>query len=292
MGFGRDLGAALSMGLSATTKHKEAEKAHEKRSDAYQRRVNAFNEVFQQTAGSVQRLEGEYESARDVLIESGAMRVDTEGTIDYGWYRPIEEMARVKDSTDRNQALVGTLPAFGVAIGAPAITWTLVGAFGTAATGTAINALSGAAAGAATAAWIGRAATLGLAGMTAGRVALGPIALLSMPVQAAIGAKVAGNRERKAIQQFSDQTKEMDRLEGIMSKLRRELATQDRRANAAAANLSRHAGQVETDEPGSAEANQAANRLDRDMRQAVEILHEFAETTSAIQEKLGEATDE
>ena len=34
MGVGRDLGAALTMGLSATTKHKEAQKAHEKRKDA------------------------------------------------------------------------------------------------------------------------------------------------------------------------------------------------------------------------------------------------------------------
>lgn len=291
MGFGRDLGAALTMGLSATTKHKEAEKAHEKRCDAYQRRINAFNEVLQKTASSMQRLDGEYQSARDVLISSGARTIDADGNVDYGWYRPIEGMDTEGSSTEHNQALIGTLPAFGVAIGVPAITWTLVGAFGTAATGTAISALSGAAAGAATAAWIGRAATLGLAGMTAGRVALGPIALLSMPVQAAIGAKVAGNRERKAIQQFGDQTKEMDRLEGIMSNLRGNMAAQDHRANTIAANLSRHAGQLETAKPGSGEANQAASRLDLDMRQAIEMLHEFAETAATIQEQLGEPVE-
>ena len=290
MGFGRDLGAALSMGLSATTKHKEAERVHEKRNDAYRRRVAVFNEVLQKTASSIQRLEGEYESARDVLIGSGAVTVDADGNVDYGWYRPIKGAQAVGNGTDRSQALIGTLPAFGVAVGAPAITWTLVGAFGTAATGTAISALSGAAAGAATAAWIGRAATLGLAGMTAGRVALGPIALLSMPVQAAIGAKVAGNRERQAIRQFKDQTQEMNRIEGIMSDLQGNMVAQDRRANATVANLSRHAGQLETARPGSEEANETAARLDLDMRRAVEILHEFSETATAIQEQLGEPT--
>jgi len=87
MGFGRDLGAALSMGLSATTKHKEAEKAHEKRNDAYQRRVTAFNEVLQKTAGSIQRLEGEYESARDVEVDVG-LRALTERE---GWASVVTE---------------------------------------------------------------------------------------------------------------------------------------------------------------------------------------------------------
>ena len=287
MAFGRDLGAALTMGLSVTTKHKEAETAHEKRKDAHQRRVSTFNEELHRTASSIQRLDGEYTSGRDVLIGSSAMIVDDQGNVNYGWYRPVEGSTMGIHSSDRNQAIVGSLPAFGVFVGAPALTWTLVGALGTAATGTAISTLSGAAAGAASAAWIGRAATLGLAGMTAGRVALGPIALLSAPVQVDIGAKVAGNKERRAIQQYQAATKEMGRREGIMSNLKGNLAEHDQRANSTAANLSRHAGQLETAEPGSDQANQAAARLDIDMRQALEILHGFAETAAAIQEKLG-----
>ena len=291
MGVGRDLGAALTMGLSATTKHKEAQKAHEKRKDADQRRVSTFNEELQRAASSIQRLDGEYTSSRDVLVGSGAMTVDDQGNVNYGWYRPVEGSKMEIHNSDLNQTIVGSLPAFGVLVGAPALTWTLVGALGTAATGTAISTLSGAAAGAATAAWIGRAATLGLAGMTAGRVALGPIALLSAPVQVAIGAKVAGNKERRAIQQYQAATKEMDRREGIMSDLKGNLAEHDRQANSTAANLSRHAGQLETAEPGSDQANQAATRLDIDMRQALEILHGFAETAAAIQEKLGNPTE-
>ena len=291
MGVGRDLGAALTMGLSATTKHKEAQKAHEKRKDADQRRVSTFNEELQRAASSIQRLDGEYTSSRDVLVGSGAMTVDDQGNVNYGWYRPVEGSKMEIHNSDLNQTIVGSLPAFGVLVGAPALTWTLVGALGTAATGTAISTLSGAASGAATAAWIGRAATLGLAGMTAGRVALGPIALLSAPVQVAIGAKVAGNKERRAIQQYQAATKEMDRREGIMSDLKGNLAEHDRQANSTAANLSRHAGQLETAEPGSDQANQAATRLDIDMRQALGILHGFAETAAAIQEKLGNPTE-
>ena len=291
MGFGRDHGAALTMGLSATTKHKNAQKAFDKSRDSHERRVRTFNETFQRTANSIQRLEGEYASARDALTNTGAMKVDDEGIVNYGWYRPVEETQADADTTDRNQAIVGSLPAFGVAVGAPALTWTLVGAFGTAATGTAISALSGAAAGAATAAWIGRAATFGLVGMTAGRVALGPIAMLSAPVQIAIGAKVAGNRERRAIEQYREATNEMNRREGIMSDLNGKLTGLDQQANARAADLSRHANQLEIARPGGEEANQAAARLDIDMRQALATLYEFADTASKINEKLGDPND-
>ena len=287
MGFGRDLGAALTMGLSVTTQHKEAEKDYEERYDAHKLLVATFNDAFQSASNSIQRLDGEYASARDALIDTGAVIVDDKGTINYGWYRPVEEAGAEDHTADRSQAIVGSLPAFGVAIGAPALTWTLVGAFGTAATGTAISALSGAAASAATAAWLGRAATLGLAGMTAGRVALGPIAALSLPVQLAIGAKVAGNRERRAIQQFLDAKERLDKYDSIMSDLKAKLAEHDRRSNSTVASLSRHAGQLETAEPRSEEAIQAAARLDRDMQQAVEILYAYAETAGIIQEKLG-----
>ena len=287
MGFGRDLGAALTMGLSPTTKLKEAEKDFEKRSYRHQRLVAAFNDSCQKAYECIQRLDGEFESARDALLSSGAMTVDTEGVINYGWYRPVEEACTGINGIDRSQALLSSLPAFGVAVGAPVLTWTLVGALGTAATGTAIHTLSGAAAGAATAAWIGRAATLGLAGMTAGRFALGPIALLSMPVQVAIGAKVAGHRERKGIRQLQDSIKVMDRRDSIMSDLKVKLEDNSRQANTTAANLSRHTGQLEMVEVGGEAANQAAARLDSDMRRAVEILHEFAGTVPVIQEELG-----
>ncbi len=102
---------------------------------------------------------------------------------------------------------------------------------------------------------------------------------------------MAGNKEGRAIQQYQAATKEMDRREGIMSGLKGNVAEHDRRANITAANLSRHAGQLETAEPGSDQANQAATRLDIDMRQALEILHGFAETAAAIQEKLGNPTE-
>ena len=117
-----------------------------------------------------------------------------------------------------------------------------MGAFATAATGTAISTLSGAAAGAATAAWIGRAATFGLAGATGGRLALGPIALVSLPVQAAIGAKLAGNRERNAIRRYKKAAEDMTRREQRMAESKQPLLDQARRAELLATNLSRRTG--------------------------------------------------
>ena len=41
MGFGRDLGAAFTFGLAATTKHKEAEVKYETRRKQHQRRLTS-----------------------------------------------------------------------------------------------------------------------------------------------------------------------------------------------------------------------------------------------------------
>ena len=167
-----------------------------------------------------------------------------------------------------------------------------MGAFATAATGTAISTLSGAAAGEATAAWIGRTATFGLAGATAGRLALGPIALVSLPVQAAIGAKLAGNRERNAIRRYKKAAEDMTRREQRMAEFKQPLLDQARRAELLATNLSRRTGQLETADPGTDEARDAAGKLDTDMRLAVEPLRRFAETAAAVQEDLGEEENE
>ena len=45
MRFGRDLAAAMTFGLSATTKHKEAEAKHGDRQKQHERILNSYNEV-------------------------------------------------------------------------------------------------------------------------------------------------------------------------------------------------------------------------------------------------------
>ena len=286
MGKRRDLGAALTMGLTPNTEHKQAEDEHKKRAAAHERAVGAFNATYHQTHEKIQDLEETYQSALDALIRSGARRIDDEGNLAPGWYEPVSSLTAADDDSDPKQVVVGSLPAFGVSLGAPIATWALVGAFGTASTGTAISALSGAAAGTATLAWIGRAATFGTVGMTAGRVALGPIALVSIPVQVGIGYWVSGKREKNAKQRYAEQSRQMAEHEGLMSEFEQELLRQRQDASRIIASLSRHTDQLEREDPESDEARLAAERMDADMRQAVALRLEFSQTNNAIQAKL------
>ena len=286
MGFGRDLGAALTMGLTVNTEHKQAQDEHKKRVAAHDRAVGAFNATYHQTGEKIQALEATYQSAWDALIRSGAMGIDDGGNLTSGWYMPASSLTANDDDPDPKQALVGSLPAFGVSLGAPIAAWTLVGAFGTAATGTAISALSGAASGAATAAWIGRAATLGTAGMTAGRFALGSIALLSVPVQLGVGYWVSGKRAKNAKQRYAEQSRQMAEREGLISEFEQDLLRQRQDANRIITSLYRHTDQLEREDLESDEARLAADRMDADMRQAVALRLEFSQTIDAIQAKL------
>ena len=278
MGFLRDAGAALTMGMSATTKHKDAERVYKEHEGRHEEAMTRFNETAIRTSEAIDTLEAQYLSTRDALIESGALIIDETGYISYGWYRPFD--AAHADSTGPNvkQSAIGSVPAFATAVGAPAAAWTLAGALGTAGTGVAISSLAGAAAGAATAAWIGRAATLGLGGMTAGRIALGPIALASLPVQVAIGAKVAGHRERKAIAQYDAAETEMVRREGIVNRCTPALQEYRQRARQIASSMARHTDQLETAGIGSQSATSAADRLAEDMEKAETLLRQFANT--------------
>lgn len=283
MGFLRDAGAALTMGISATTKHKDAERAYKEREIQHDQLISRFNEDVIRTSEAIDSLESEYLSARNAIINSEALTIDESGNISYGWYRPFDPAHADSGDPDMKQSAIGSVPAFATAVGAPAAVWTLAGALGTAGTGVAISSLSGAAAGAATAAWIGRAATLGLGGMTAGRFALGPIALASLPVQAAIGAKIAGNRERKAIANYKAAMQEMDRREAIATRCTPSLREYRPMARQIATTMARHTHQLETADVGSVAAQDAVSRLAADMEQAENLIHKFVETIEQAQ---------
>lgn len=283
MSFLRDATAALTMGISATTKHKDAERLYKERETQHNQVITRFNEDVIRTSEAIDALEGEYLSAREALINSGALTTDASGNVSYGWYRPFDAARADNSGPDTKQSAIGSVPAFATAIGTPAAVWTLAGALGTAGTGVAISSLSGAAAGAATAAWIGRAATLGLGGMTAGRVALGPIALASLPVQAAIGAKISGIRERNAIANYDAAKEEMDRREAIVTRCTPILRECRPMARQTATTMARHIDQLEVADVGSQAAQDAVARLAVDMEQAEDLIRKFAETIEQAQ---------
>ena len=286
MGFARDLGAAATFGLSSTTKKKEAEAKHENRRQQHQKRIAAYNEAQEQMRTGLHTMDSHFAAAQQVLLLTGALVSDPDNNVTYGWYRPQEEVEDIKNNPDYTRSTIGAIPAFGLGIGTPAAIWTLVGIYGTAATGTAIGALSGAAAGAATAAWIGRAATLGLGGMTAGRVALGPIGVAASMLTLPVGAIIAGNNERNYLKNAAEAADKMTRLEGMLDHCRERMTPLQPRMQVAAADMQRHTSQLEMATPGTPEAQEAAGKLDIDMRKAAAIRDELAQIIKQRDETL------
>ena len=277
MGFARDLGAAATFGLSSTTKHKEAQKTFENRRTLHQQRLNSYNDTQAQLQASVDAMDSHFAAAQEVLLSTGALVPDAGDNITYGWYRPQEEVDGVDNNPDYKRSSIGAIPAFGIGMSTPAAIWTLVGIYGTAATGTAIGTLTGAAAGSATAAWIGRAVTMGMGGMTAGRIALGPIGVAASLVTIPIGAAIAGNRERNYIKRTKEAMRKMDRLEEIIGRCRSRMMQLRPRITVTTADLQRHTGQLETTTPDTTEAQEIVSKIDADMRKAAEAKNELVE---------------
>ena len=237
MGFLRDLGAAASIGISATTKQKDAEVSFLKAKEKYEKRVEGFNDAAVSACSRFDDLEQAWNEAKTAIIESGALTVDPQRNLAWGWYQPPDQPKDPAAPADAAKTVSGSLPGLAAFIGAPATTWTLVGLFGTAGTGIGISSLSGAAFTAATAAWLGRMGISGITGlgMRAAPAVLGGIGLaISLPIQVAIGAKVAGNRERKTISQIKDTTQVIDARHTIIDEMQprlEDLGSQAREQN-------------------------------------------------------------
>ena len=86
--------------------------------------------------------------------------------------------------------------------------------------------------------------------MTAGRFALGSIALLSVPVQLGIGYWVSGKRAKNAKQRYAEQSRQMAEREGLMTEFEEDLLRQRQDANRIIASLYRHTDQLEREDPG------------------------------------------
>lgn len=286
MGFRRDLAAAVTFGLTATTKKKTAEAGHQNRLQRHQASVTTYNQAQDQTRSGEETMDGHFAAAQEVLLTKGALVTDADHNITYGWYRPQDSASGAENDPQYARSAIGSIPAFGLGIGTPAAIWTVVGIYGTAATGVAIGTLTGAAAGAATAAWIGRAATLGLGGMTAGRVALGPIGIAASLLTLPIGAAIAGSKERNYIKQADQAERKMDELESILERCRSRLIPLQSRMAVISADLQRHTSQLETAAAGTPVAQETVERLDMDMRKATAIKNEIVEIIEERDEAL------
>ena len=277
MGFARDLGATMTFGLSVTTRHKEAQTKYGYRRKQHEGRLNAYNEIQAQVQSSLEAMDTQFAVAQEILLSTGALTSDISSNVIYGWYRPQEEVESVENNPDYARSAIGAVPAFGLGIGTPAAIWTLVSIYGTAATGTAIGALSGAAAGAATAAWIGRAATLGLGGMTAGRIALGPIGVAASLVTLPLGVALARNREGNYIQQTNEAAHKMARLEEIIERSRNRMKPLLPRMAVTTADMQRHTVQLKTATPHTPDAQGIVHKLDIHMREAAALKNELVD---------------
>ncbi len=277
MGFVRDLGAAITFGLSVTTKHKDAETKYGNRRTQHERHLNSYNEVQAQVQSSLAAMDAYFAAAQEVLLSIGALTSDIDNNVIYGWYRPQEEVENVENNPDYAHSFIGAIPAFGLGIGTPAAIWTLAGIYGTAATGTAIGVLSGAAASAATAAWIGRTATLGLGGMTAGRIALGPIGIAASLVTLPLGLAVSRNRERNYIQQTDKAARQMACLEEIIERSRSRMKPLLPRMAVTTADMQRHTSQLKAATPNTPDAQRIVHKLDIDMREVAALKNELVD---------------
>ena len=277
MGFVRDLGAAMTFGLSVTTKHREAETKYGNRRTQHERHLNSYNEVQAQVQSSLEAMDAHFAVAQEVLLSTCALNSDVNNNMIYGWHQPLEEVESVENNPDYARSSIGAIPAFGLGIGTPAAIWTLVGIYGTAATGTAIGALSGAAAGAAAAAWIGRAATLGLGGMTAGRIALGPIGVAASLATLPLGVAISRNRERNYIQQTDEAAHKMACLEEIIKRSRSRMKPLLPQMTVTTADMQLHTSQLKTAIPNTPDAQGIVHKLDINMREAAALTNEVVD---------------
>ena len=163
MGLARDLGAAVTMGLMATTRHKEIDQANRERLEQHQSAVDEFNAAINKSGKSVTRMTDQCRATGTAMKTAGLDSTVTPEIEQPQWQTILPIQLEDTDSS--------------------------------------VKIFLSIAAGLTATAWGGRILSLGVASFTIGRIALGPIAILTMPVQILVGAKIAGHRERNASRQ-------------------------------------------------------------------------------------------
>ena len=119
MGFGRDFGAAMTVGLMATTKHKKAEERLQNRFNDHEQRVRSFNVAVERTVDVFQDLSDAFDDAKDACLSTGGLTVNQNDILEYGWFRPTDVAAdgSLDEGREVGTAAVGSLPGLGAFIG-------------------------------------------------------------------------------------------------------------------------------------------------------------------------------
>ena len=79
------------MGISATTKQKDAEVSFQKAKDKYEERVEGFNAAAVSACSRFEEQEQAWNEAKTAIIESGALTVYPQGDLSWGWYQPPDQ---------------------------------------------------------------------------------------------------------------------------------------------------------------------------------------------------------
>ena len=163
MGLARDLGAAFTIGMMATTRHKETDQANQERSEQHQSAVDELNAALNKSGKSVTRMTDQCRAIGTTMETTGLDSTVIPEIEQPQWQTilPIQP-----EDTDGSFKILLSI-----------------------------------AAGLTATAWESRILSLGVANFTIGRIALGPIAILTIPVQILTGAKIAEHRERNAARQ-------------------------------------------------------------------------------------------
>ncbi len=127
----RNIGSALTMGGVETAKAKEAREKYIERCGRHEETYGAYKEFVAEAAGRLEDLWREAQQAQQVVIDTGALRVDADGVLQVGWY-PRQENVRTEADPDITAAQ-----------GSRAITWVTVGSLGSSSTRGSMSSLSG-----------------------------------------------------------------------------------------------------------------------------------------------------
>ena len=118
---------------------KDAEVSFQKAKDKYEKRVEGFNAAAVSACSRFEEQEQAWNEAKTAIIESGALTVDPQGDLSWGWYQPPDQPKDPAAPADAAKTVSGSLPGLAAFIGAPATRGPSVGLFGTAGTGIGIS---------------------------------------------------------------------------------------------------------------------------------------------------------
>ena len=129
----RNIGSALTMGGVETARAKEAREKYIERCGRHEETYAAYREFVDEAAGRLEDLWRETQRARQMVIDTGALRVVAEGVLQVGWYSQQED---VRTGTGAGSGMAK-------AQGSRAITWVTFGSLGSSSTRGAMSSLSG-----------------------------------------------------------------------------------------------------------------------------------------------------